>query len=153
MTDIEIQKLEPTAEIPYDFLLISDPSRASIDKYIFDSLIYKATQQEQTIGYYALYKVDEETIEIKNIVVAEKWQGRGIGTVLLNDAIERLKSMGLKKVIIGTGNSSIGQLYLYQKAGFRISEIKTDFFIKNYPEPIIENGIKCVDMIVLTKEL
>lgn len=104
MISIEIQKLKLTDEIPYNFLLISDPSRTSIDKYIFDSLIYKATQQEQTIGYYALYRVDEETIEIKNIVIAQKWQGRGVGKVLLNDAIERSKSMGLKRIIIGTGN-------------------------------------------------
>ncbi|WCN36270.1 hypothetical protein [Aneurinibacillus uraniidurans] len=35
-------------------------------------------------------------------------------------------------VEIGTGNSSIGQLALYQKCGFRIIGVDRDFFIKHY---------------------
>lgn len=76
-----------------------------------------------------------------------------IGIILLNYAIEKAKSSGYKKILIGTGNSSINQLYLYQKVGFRITSIKADFFTENYNKPIVENGIECRDMIILTKEL
>src|SRR5690606_12861387 len=100
-----------------------------------------------------LCKTDNETIEIKNISVQSSYQGKGLGTLLLKHAIDKAKSSGFKRIVIGTGNSSIGQLYLYQKAGFRITQIKRDFFRTNYDEPIIENGIECRDMIVLMKEL
>ena len=151
--DIVIRELKDKEAIPYDLLLIADPSTNSIDKYISDSIVYIADFEENTVGCYVLYNVDKETIEIKNIVVDEVFQGKGIGTFLLNDAIHKARMSGVRKIIIGTGNSSIGQLYLYQKVGFRITDIRPDFFKKNYSQPIIENGIECRDMIVLTKEL
>lgn len=154
MTDnIIIRELEKTDEIPYALLLVADPSKENIDTYIFDSIIYEASSSGQTIGYYVLYAVDNEIIEIKNIVIAEEHQGKGLGTILLNDALEKSGAKGFKKIIIGTGNSSVGQLYLYQKVGFRITNIKLNFFSEHYHEPIFENGIACRDMIVLTKEL
>jgi hypothetical protein len=41
----------------------------------------------------------------------------------------------------------------WTEVGFRITNIKADFFKENYNEPIIENGIECRDMIVFTKDL
>ena len=151
--EIVTRELKDKESIPYDLLLIADPSIHNIDKYISDSVVYTADVKGQTVGCYVLYNVDKETTEIKIIVVDGKFQGKGIGTILLNDAIKRAKLRGIKKIIIGTGNSSIGQLYLYQKVGFRIIDIKPDFFKINYNEPIMENGIECRDMIILTREL
>lgn len=151
--DIVIRELKNKESIPYPLLLLADPSISSINKYISDAVVYTAEFKEQTVGCYVLYNVDKETTEIKNIVVDENFQGKGIGTILLNDAIKRAKLSGFKKIVIGTGNSSIGQLYLYQKVGFRVTGIKADFFRINYNEPIIENGIECNDMIVLTRVL
>jgi hypothetical protein len=42
-------------------------------------------------------------------------------------------------------------LALYQKLGFVKSEIKKNFFLENYTELIIENGIQAVDMIILKR--
>lgn len=151
--NIIIRELLKTEAIPYNLLLIADPSKNNIDNYLSDSLTYTAVCSGQTIGCYVLYPLDTETIEIKNIAVEEKYHGKGLGTILLHDAIDKATSNGFKKIIIGTGNSSIGQLYLYQKVGFRITEIKKNFFTENYNEPITENGIECKDMIVLTREL
>ncbi|KHF37127.1 putative N-acetyltransferase YvbK [Paenibacillus sp. P1XP2] len=52
-------------------------------------------------------------------------------------------------MIVRTGNSSLNQLGLYQKCGFRMVRIERDYFVNNYPEPIFENGIPCRDQIVL----
>ncbi len=79
--------------------------------------------------------------------------GKGIGKQLVMDAINVAKAKGYKTIEIGTGNSSIGQLALYQKCGFRIIGVDTDFFIRHYPEEIIENGILCRDMIRLSQGL
>ena len=84
-----------------------------------------------------------------NVAVAEDRQGKGLGKKLILHALEVAKSLGVKKVEIGTGNSSIGQLALYEKCGFQIIGIIENFFIDNYPEPIFENGIQCRDMVRL----
>jgi ribosomal protein S18 acetylase RimI-like enzyme len=151
--DLVIRELQEADKIPYDLLLIADPSKRNIDKYIFNSIIHEAVINEEKIGCYVLCILDTETIEIKNIVIDEKHQGKGFGTILLNDAIDKSRIRGFKKIIIGTGNSSAAQLYLYQKVGFRITGIKSNFFTDNYNEVIFENGIECRDLIVLTREL
>jgi aminoglycoside 6'-N-acetyltransferase I len=72
---------------------------------------------------------------------------------LLWDATSRAKEQGYSTILIGTANAAIKQLYLYQKEGFEMSSIKKNFFVDNYPAPILENGILCKHMIMLEKEL
>ncbi|MCA9766887.1 MAG: hypothetical protein KC455_10775 [Carnobacterium sp.] len=83
----------------------------------------------------------------------------------INDCVERgtcFVAEEQKKIIgvfvllstrLGTGNSSIGQLALYQKYHFRIIGIDTNFFTKYYTSNIFENGIQCMDMIRLSQDL
>ena len=96
---------------------------------------------------------DGAEYEIKNIAVADDHQGRGHGRRLLAFAIDHVRARGARRLHIGTGNSSIGQLALYQKVGFRIVAIDRDFFTRHYPEPLHENGIPCRDMLRLVLEL
>lgn len=46
---------------------------------------------------------------------------------MLSHAIQIAKEMNIKTVEIGTGNSSVSQLALYQKYGFRIVGVDRDF--------------------------
>lgn len=153
LNDISIKQLKADDEIPYALLLDADPSKELIEKYLQGSEIYVAKLSNESIGVYVLYPTSSEKAEIKNIAVKEEHQGKGIGKLLLEDAFKQAKVKGYKELIIGTGNSSVGQLYLYQKAGFEISNIKWNFFIDNYSDPLYENGIRVKHMIVLSKSL
>ena len=153
LKDISISQLGKSEEIPYALLLDADPSKKLIDKYLKDSEIYVAKLANEIIGVYVLYPINAAKAEIKNIAVEEKLQGKGIGKLLLEDAFKLAATKGYRELIIGTGNSSVGQLYLYQKAGFEISGIKWNFFIDNYPDPLYENGIRVKHMIVLCRKL
>lgn len=150
---IGIVPLDKSKGIPYDLLLQADPSKENIDKYIHHSVVYRADMSCKTVGYYVLCDLGNRTTEIKAIVVKEKYQRLGIGTLMLTDAAEKACANGSTKLMIATGNSSVDQLRLYQKNGFSITEIRKNYFVDNYSEPIIENGIPCTDMIVLTKDL
>lgn len=92
-------------------------------------------------------------MEVTNIAVDESEQGKGFGKALLRYAELVTRELGFEKLVIGTGNSSLAQLALYQKEGFEIREIQRDFFTMNYTEPIFENGIQCKHMIILEKNL
>ena len=61
---------------------------------------------------------------------------------MLTALLERLRASGVKRVIVGTSSSGIGQLAYYQKAGFRLWKIERDFFSaeRGYPEGGEENG-------------
>ncbi len=148
-----IRHLRKDEKIPYDLLLLADETREAIDKYIFDSDIYVLEQEDKIIAIYVLQSMNKNEVEIKNIAVITGCQGQGIGKLLLRDASFKAKGKGFKTIIIGTGDAGIKQLYLYQKEGFEVFDIKKSFFIDNYPEPIYENGIQLKHMIMLKKEL
>ncbi len=159
MIDIEmlnriiVRKMQPGEDIPYHLLLDADPSMEVISTYLNLSEIYIALLQNEIIGTFVLYPVDQYTLEIKNIAVTEKLQGKGIGKLLLKKATDIAAAKGAHKIDIATSNASFGPLYLYQKTGFDIETIKKDFIIENYPEPLFDNGIQCKHMIVMTKHL
>ncbi|MBN2214830.1 MAG: GNAT family N-acetyltransferase [Bacteroidales bacterium] len=149
----DIRIVDNREEIPFDLLYLADPSKEQIEKYIYHSALYEACINNKIIGCYVLSQINNRTIEIKNIAVAKEYQKQGIGKLLLKDAIKRSKSKGSEIIVICTGNSSLDQLYLYQKAGFRITDIIKDYFVHNYKERIWENGIQCKDRLVLTLDL
>lgn len=146
-------QLRSAREAPMDLLLLADPSKEMIEKYLERGQCYILEVNKEMVGVYVMLPISENSIEIMNIAVAENEQGKGLGKRLLAHAIEQAWKQGFKQIQIGTGNSSIGQLALYQKCGFRITEIKRDFFTDNYEEEIIENGIVCGDMLLLTMDL
>ena len=90
---------------------------------------------------------------LKNIAIDKAFQGRGFGKRLLKYADEISRQSNYNQLIIGTGNSSIGQLYLYQVQGFEIDHIEKDYFLYNYHNPFFENGIQCKHKVVLVKQL
>ena len=149
--EIDILQLKTIEQLPLNLLLLADPSEEQVMKYASTGECYvSVTRDEEIVGVYVLLQLDECTAEIMNVAVAEHMQGKGLGKKLVLHALNVAKSKGMSKVEIGTGNSSIGQLALYQKCGFRITGIIEDFFVQNYPEPIFENGIQCRDMVRLT---
>lgn len=151
--NIMITQLEPHEPIPYDLLLLADPSLEAVAGYIHRGRCYVARHQADVVGQYVLLHTNSHTIEIMNIAVKEEVQGQGVGTKLLHHAMGEARVLGATKLEIGTGNSSIPQLKLYQTCGFRITGIDHDYFIRNYKEEIFEHGIQCRDMIRLSKQL
>ncbi|MCU4892643.1 GNAT family N-acetyltransferase [Bacillus cereus] len=161
---VVIEYISKEEAIPKSLLLLADPSERQIATYVQRGLTYVAKQEGSVIGVYVLLETRPKTMEIMNIAVAEHVQGKGIGKKLVSHAVETAKGYGMSKLEtakgygmskleIGTGNSSVSQLALYQKCGFRIFSIDFDYFSKHYEEEIIENGIVCRDMIRLAMEL
>ena len=106
--------------IPKSLLLLADPSERQINTYVQRGLTYVAKQEDRVVGVYVLLETRPKTMEIMNIAVVEYMQGKGIGKKLLKHAVETAKGYGMSKLEVGTGNSSVSQLALYQKCGFRI---------------------------------
>ncbi|MFP5112998.1 GNAT family N-acetyltransferase [Bacillaceae bacterium C204] len=150
---MNIRKLNKGEEPPMELLLLADPSKVIVEEYVSRGECFVAEIEQQIVGVYVLLPTRPETVELVNLSVAYNQQGKGIGKQLVLDAIQTAKSIGYKTIEIGTGNSSIGQLYLYQKCGFRIIGVDLDFFIRHYPEEIFENGIHCRDMVRLSQDL
>lgn len=150
---MQIRRLNDNEQPPMDLLITADPSHKLVKEYVKRGECYVLDIKNEIIGVYVLLPTRPETVELVNIAVKEDRQGEGIGKRLIRDAINQSKEKGFKTIEIGTGNSSVGQLALYQKCGFRIIGVDIDFFIRHYEEDIFENGIWCRDMIRLAQDL
>jgi ribosomal protein S18 acetylase RimI-like enzyme len=150
---MNIRKRNKYEELPMELLLLADPSETIVKEYAARGECFVAELENKIVGVYVLLPTRPETIELVNVAVAEELHGRGIGKQLVVDAIKVAREKGYKTIEVGTGNSGVGQLALYQKCGFRIVGVDLDFFVRHYPEEIYENGIQCRDMIRLSQDL
>ncbi|MED1601956.1 GNAT family N-acetyltransferase [Alkalihalophilus marmarensis] len=150
---MKIRLLSASEKPPMELLLLADPSEKLIVDYIERGECFIAEESGETIGVMVLLHTRPDTIELVNVAVCENMQGQGIGRRLVEFAVDSAKEKGFKTIEVGTGNSSIGQLALYQKCGFRIKGVDVDFFIRHYEEEMYENEIQCRDMIRLSQDL
>ncbi|WP_436899097.1 GNAT family N-acetyltransferase [Acinetobacter gyllenbergii] len=133
-------------------LLEADPSWQQVSTYLLQSnLFVMLNDQGQIIAQLCLLRTDDQA-EIKNLAVDSRYQKQGLAKALVQCAIENTKVQNIQTLWVKTGNSSLDQLALYQKCGFRLSHIEPDVFI-DYPEAIYEHGIRCLDQVVLRLEL
>ena len=137
--------------LPMDLLLLADPSFEKIKEYITEGFCFIGSVEDLNIAVMVLKEVSPSKIELKNLAVAESYQSKGYGKLLLDHAISFSRKEGYKQLIVTTGNSSFRPLKIYKQAGFVISHIEKGYFVKKYKEPIFENGLQCVDRVVLVK--
>ncbi|MFN7253508.1 MAG: GNAT family N-acetyltransferase [Anaerobacillus sp.] len=135
-----------------EYLLLADESEVAINKYINEGEMFSIHYENKMAGVVIFNYHSQLIVELKNIALAPNFRGKGLGKLVITKACELYKRKGNSKVIVGTANSSIGNLAFYQKVGFRMTEIKKDFF-RDYPEPIYEDGIRALDMVMFEKYL
>ena len=137
---------------PYELLLLADETKEAIHKYLFESDVYTVYVDGSLGGVFCLYTIDENTIELKNMAISEKLQSGGIGSKVIN-RIKTISQPHYKTLIVGTADCGWRQIKFYEKNGFKKYGVKKNFFIDNYQEPIIENGIQLMDMVMLKYNL
>lgn len=150
---ISIDLLENIQDAPYDLLFLADPAEENVNEYLRRGQCYVAANELEAVGVFVLLRTRPGTMEIVNVAVREDYQGKGIGRKLVLSAIDKAKEQQAATVEIGTGNSSLTQLGLYQKCGFRITGVDRDYFPRHYEQAIFENGIQCRDMIRLSLDI
>ncbi|EDL66272.1 GNAT family N-acetyltransferase [Bacillus sp. SG-1] len=133
-------------------LLIADESEDAVNSYIDEGEMFSIHYNDHMAGVILFTPVNKGTLELKNFAIVPEFRGKGLGKAAINEALSLYKKRNVKQIIVGTANSSIDNIAFYQKAGFRMNEIKRDFF-SEYTEPIYENGIRALDMVMFEKKL
>jgi ribosomal protein S18 acetylase RimI-like enzyme len=150
-----LHKLKNGDAIPFDLLLLADETKDAIEKYIYDSDIYTVFTKGNLnpIGVVVLYNINDSEVEIKNIAILESFRSQGIGSFLIKKIKEIALKQNYKEIIVGTADGAIKEIQFYEKNGFKKYDVKKNFFIENYSQPIIENGIMLKDMIMLKTQI
>ncbi|WP_400194292.1 GNAT family N-acetyltransferase [Hymenobacter sp. B81] len=153
MTEVKsIWRAVADEPLPHELLLLGDENPALLAAYLPQSQIYLLGAPRTPIGVCVL-QVRREESEIMNVAIAPEHQGQGLGRRLLQHVIGEARTQAPRKLLIKTGNSAIGQLALYQQLGFELEAVHYDYFLRQYPQPIWENGIRCKHQLVLALAL
>ncbi|WP_226682992.1 GNAT family N-acetyltransferase [Sutcliffiella horikoshii] len=146
-----VESLKRLEFLPY--LVMADESESVVKEYIADGQMFAVIVGAESVAGVALFVEESaDVVELKNIGLDPQFRGHGVGKKVIDLAFDIFKEQGFRRMIVGTANSSIANLAFYQKAGFRMVGIRKDFFLK-YPEPIFEDGIQALDMVVFEREL
>jgi aminoglycoside 6'-N-acetyltransferase I len=147
-------KLEKTENnYPYELLLLADETIEAVNKYLFDSDVYIAKIEKEVVGVFCLLPHNAETIEIMNIAVSLEMQNNGIGSRLMSEIEKIARKANYKTIIVGTADCGLKQIHFYEKNGYAQYDLKKDFFLEKFGEPIFENGIMLKDMVMLRKNI
>ncbi|KMJ57236.1 acyltransferase [Bacillus sp. LL01] len=154
---IQLISVDAGSRIDYmPFLLLADESESVVNEYIEEgdmyAIMFDVGSVHSVAGVALFVELPGKVIELKNIALDPQFRGLGLGKLVISEAFEIYQKRGFRKMIVGTANSSIANLAFYQKAGFRMMEIRKGFFLK-YPEPIFEDGIQAVDMVMFERIL
>lgn len=148
---MRIDEITKNKEAFMDLLLIGDENEAMINKYLDKSQLFVLYDKDTLTSLCAVSRINDTTIEIKNLSTYPEYQNKGYASILLDFICKKYKE-NFKTLILGTGEND-KTLNFYKKRGFVETHKIKDFFIDNYSHAIFENGKQLIDMIYLEKNL
>ncbi len=102
--------------------------------YIESNIVYKLLIDNAIVGYYSYINLEDDVIKLDNLFVLPEYIGSGLGKLLMNDFMDRLKMTKTKKVVL---DSEPNAEKFYEKFGFiKVGQIETA--IKDRYLPIME---------------
>ncbi|GAC1343750.1 MAG: GNAT family N-acetyltransferase [Ktedonobacteraceae bacterium] len=148
----QIPNNETTFLIP--MLLDAEESEERIRAALLDPTCtaYASWLDGQLAGAAVVRWQADETSEVLYIAVAIALRGRGYGKQIMQAFQAELRRRGGRSLLVGTANAALENIAFYQKCGFRMFEIRRDYFAYIQP-PISEHGILLRDMLVLRYDL
>ena len=145
-----IKKDKENKEQYMDLLLEADPEKEVIEKYLKDGELFVLTYNDDVACVAVVIKIDDETIELKNIATKEEYRGQGLGKKMIKYLFDNYKQK-YEKMIVGTTENNIP---FYVKQGFdKYEKTIKNFFVDNYKEEIIDGNLQCIDMYYYSKDL
>lgn len=70
------------------------------------------------IGAYGLYPIEKHTCELRKMYLHKAYRGKGVGKLLLEDALSRARQLGFKKMVLETASVLKEAIALYKSYGF-----------------------------------
>jgi ribosomal-protein-alanine N-acetyltransferase len=88
-----------------------------------------ATLNDEVVGYVMFDELYSSGIII-SIAVSQKSRRRGIGSLLLTKALEKLKELGAKEVLLQVEVTNNSAINFYRKFGFTVEDLVPNYYGK-----------------------
>lgn len=131
-------------------LLLADEQESMIDRYLDRGTMFVLVDGEIK-GECVVTDEGQGVLEIKNLAVEPACHRMGYGKALIEYVADKYHGQ-FSVLQVGTGDSPL-TVPFYEKCGFVRSHRVENFFVEHYDHPIIESGIRLIDMIYLQRKL
>ncbi|UQS82199.1 GNAT family N-acetyltransferase [Bombilactobacillus folatiphilus] len=111
-----------------DLLLLGDEDSLEVNKYINNGQLFAAEIESRVVAIALVMKLNQHTLELKNIAVLPEYQKLGIGRKMIS-FIENFAIKETTEFVVGTGDADIQNILFYLRNGFRFDKIKI-FFLR-----------------------
>ena len=101
---------------PSDVEVLENPEPAILDR---GGSIFVACEGSTVAGVCALMNAGDGVYQLAKMAVSPAFQGRGIGRLLAEAAIDRARSIGAREVELFTNDMLLPAMSLYTSLGFR----------------------------------
>lgn len=122
----EKEILKVIGQVLNEYGLMLEPTGADIDvtdvnKYYLSNhgWFQVVLDEGKIIGSVGVYKINDEECELRKMYLLKEYQGKGIGKILMNMALEKGKELGYKLITLQTNSLLIKALPLYEKNDFK----------------------------------
>lgn len=85
------------------------------NKGVFDVV---ANHDDKIIASTGIYRIDDDTCELRKMYLLKEYRGMGLGKYLLDHSIAEAKRLGYNKVVLETASVLKEAIGLYEKYGF-----------------------------------
>lgn len=151
---LEITEYAGPREVLRSLFELAEDSAAELDSYLDRGRAWVARRDRVIVGHLQVVDGDApDTAEIKNMAVAERLQGKGIGAQLIDTVRAALAAEAVRTLIVATATADIGNLRFYQRQGFRFRAVERDAFTpaQGYPPGLLIDGIPLRDRVWLDR--
>ena len=149
---MEIFEIPPEGRRDFmELLLLADESEAMISRYIGRGRMYVLTVWGEAAAECLVTDEGGGVLEIQSIAVAPEHRRHGYGRALIEFLAEEFAGE-YAALTAGTGESPFTTPF-YTACGFVYSHRVENFFIENYPRPIVEGGVTLRDKVYYRREL
>lgn len=114
---------------------MADESESEIQSYFRLGDVLVASAGDVTVGM-AHVEMDGDMVQIISLAVAEPHRGQGIGSRLIEEAVNYCRRKGAARLIVCTGAWEAQNIAFYTRRGFRLFHVEQGFFTpeKGYAE-------------------
>ena len=148
--DMKIREVNENKKQFISLLLLADEQASMVDHYLEKGTMY-VLEDGNVKAECIVTDEGNEILEIKNIAVDPKNQGKGYGKALI-DFLASKYADEYSVLQVGTGDSPL-TIPFYEKCGFVRSHKIPNFFTDNYDHPIYEGGVQLIDMVYLQRHI
>ena len=109
-----------------EYGLKPDPGATDIDLKDIEQSYFKRggafyvleEEDGSIIASYGLYLIDKQTCELRKMYLHSSYRGKGLGKLMLEDALAKARQIGFKKMTLETASVLKEAISLYKSYGF-----------------------------------